>query len=141
MNSVNMDMKTPSNNSDGATKLENTQVIPRLDSNFSDDATPAHFHKDSRFWLILLALCVSCFLSALDLTAVSTILPTCECLSVSLVESWFRFLIQYNSQCRKISIPRITPGSDLRMLSRLRPSFHGMFYSPGIGRKFSNLVT
>ncbi|KAK4704677.1 hypothetical protein P7C70_g1530, partial [Phenoliferia sp. Uapishka_3] len=34
------------------------------------------FEKGSRFYLIFLALCASCFLSALDLTAVSTVLPT-----------------------------------------------------------------
>ncbi|GAA5934770.1 hypothetical protein JCM3775_002051 [Rhodotorula graminis] len=32
--------------------------------------------KDGRFWLIFLTLCCCCFLSALDLTAVSTALPT-----------------------------------------------------------------
>ncbi|SCZ90253.1 BZ3500_MvSof-1268-A1-R1_Chr1-3g01871 [Microbotryum saponariae] len=34
--------------------------------------------KGSQFWLVFLALCVSCFLSALDLTAVSTALPASE---------------------------------------------------------------
>lgn len=31
--------------------------------------------RDSKFWLIFLSLCVCSFLSALDLTAVSTVLP------------------------------------------------------------------
>ncbi|KAK4050283.1 hypothetical protein OIV83_003604 [Microbotryomycetes sp. JL201] len=33
-------------------------------------------NRGSQFWLVFLALCVSCFLSALDLTAVSTTLPS-----------------------------------------------------------------
>ncbi|GAA5851973.1 hypothetical protein JCM3766R1_003039, partial [Sporobolomyces carnicolor] len=31
--------------------------------------------RDLRFWLVFLSLCVSMFLSALDLTAISTALP------------------------------------------------------------------
>lgn len=87
MASVNEDIKVPtslSNDTEGSTENDtaSSSVVPKPDSNSFNDATPAHFRKDSRFWLILLALCVSCFLSALDLTAVSTILPTRECVSV-----------------------------------------------------------
>ena len=44
----------------------------------ADDASagPATFTKGSAFWLTFIALNVSTFLSALDLTAVSTALPT-----------------------------------------------------------------
>lgn len=40
------------------------------------EAPKPSFQKDSRFWLVFAALCISSFLSALDLTAVSTVLPT-----------------------------------------------------------------
>jgi MFS family permease len=43
----------------------------------SGPEAPNPFSGKSRdFWLVFLALCVSCFLSALDLTAVSTVIPT-----------------------------------------------------------------
>ncbi|SCV68370.1 BQ2448_491 [Microbotryum intermedium] len=44
--------------------------------------------KGSRFWLVFLALCVSCFLSALDLTAVSTALPAMAAEFESTEFSW-----------------------------------------------------
>ncbi|GAA5833067.1 hypothetical protein JCM11251_006502 [Rhodosporidiobolus azoricus] len=40
-----------------------------------DNAAPAKAKKSLRFWLVFLALCCATFLSALDLTAVSTALP------------------------------------------------------------------
>lgn len=36
-------------------------------------------NKGKDFWLVFLALCVSSFLAAIDLTGVSTVLPTSEC--------------------------------------------------------------
>ncbi|KAM0786353.1 hypothetical protein ACM66B_001824 [Microbotryomycetes sp. NB124-2] len=41
----------------------------------SSASTNPFANRGSQFWLVFLALCVSCFLSALDLTAVSTTLP------------------------------------------------------------------
>lgn len=41
-------------------------------------ATNPFAGKSSRFWLIFVALCTSCFLSAIDLTAVSTAIPDSE---------------------------------------------------------------
>ncbi|KAI5478027.1 MFS multidrug transporter [Pseudohyphozyma bogoriensis] len=44
----------------------------------SDDSNPApaKFRPTRQFWLVFLSLCAACFLSALDLTAVSTTLPS-----------------------------------------------------------------
>lgn len=39
-------------------------------------AQAQEFKPDARFWLVFLAICFSLALSALDLTAVSTILPS-----------------------------------------------------------------
>ncbi|KAI5474236.1 MFS multidrug transporter, partial [Pseudohyphozyma bogoriensis] len=39
-------------------------------------SAPPPFRPTRQFWLVFLSLCVSCFLSALDLTAVSTTLPS-----------------------------------------------------------------
>lgn len=45
-------------------------------SNAEAPDSPPSFRPTTAFWLVFLALCVSCFLSALDLTSVSTALPT-----------------------------------------------------------------
>ncbi|SCZ89118.1 BZ3500_MvSof-1268-A1-R1_Chr1-1g00969 [Microbotryum saponariae] len=45
----------------------------------ASSAQPNPFaNRGGRFWLVFLALCVSCFLAALDLTAVSTALPATD---------------------------------------------------------------
>ncbi|GAA5917548.1 hypothetical protein JCM6882_001725 [Rhodosporidiobolus microsporus] len=48
-----------------------TTTVPQLDSETPKASAP----KGARFWLVFAALCCSSFLSALDLTAVSTTLP------------------------------------------------------------------
>ena len=40
-----------------------------------EDVTPA-LKKDFGFWMVFLSLCITVFLSALDLTSVSNTLPT-----------------------------------------------------------------
>ncbi|SCV71578.1 BQ2448_3166 [Microbotryum intermedium] len=47
--------------------------VPTAPSSLSQQNPFAN--RGGRFWLVFLALCVSCFLAALDLTAVSTALP------------------------------------------------------------------
>jgi len=47
---------------------------------------PKGAKKDARFWLIFGTLCCCCFLSALDLTAVSTALPTSTSSYVAFLE-------------------------------------------------------
>ncbi|GAA6020021.1 hypothetical protein JCM10207_006761 [Rhodosporidiobolus poonsookiae] len=50
----------------------------KLETIETDDspATKEKKGKGLHFWLVFLAICTSCFLSALDFTAVSTVLPT-----------------------------------------------------------------
>jgi hypothetical protein len=60
-------------------KLESTlsPTQPEGDMGVQKPAAGSPFAgKGSRFWLVFLSLCVSTFLSALDLTAVSSCLPT-----------------------------------------------------------------
>lgn len=75
--------------SSSATLPGSPSLESKLDSMISPDkikdaaqaATPAgnpFAGKGSRFWLVFLSLCISCFLSALDLTAVSSALPVSE---------------------------------------------------------------
>ncbi|ORY69454.1 iron permease [Leucosporidium creatinivorum] len=59
-------------------KLESTISSTHPDADAPATPTPAgnpFAGKGSRFWLVFLSLCISCFLSALDLTAVSSALP------------------------------------------------------------------
>ncbi|KAB5595945.1 Glycerol-3-phosphate dehydrogenase [Ceratobasidium theobromae] len=56
-------------------KQETTSPAP-VDTGDQSTIADAPRKKDARFWLIFVALCVSTFLSALELTSVSTALPT-----------------------------------------------------------------
>ncbi|CAE6503123.1 unnamed protein product [Rhizoctonia solani] len=47
-----------------------------LDAGDQATIAPAPKKKDARFWLVFVAICASTFLSALELTSVSTALPT-----------------------------------------------------------------
>ncbi|KAM0752456.1 iron permease [Meredithblackwellia eburnea MCA 4105] len=60
-------------------KLDSSPVLVAPDDAAADspsESQPKKQGKGTRFWMIFVALCVSCFLSAIDLTAVSTALPT-----------------------------------------------------------------
>ncbi|KDE09667.1 hypothetical protein MVLG_00073 [Microbotryum lychnidis-dioicae p1A1 Lamole] len=77
------------------TESKTSNALPTLDSGADSPAAveaPANQNpfagKGSQFWLVFLALCVSCFLSALDLTAVSTTLPAMAAEFQSTEFSW-----------------------------------------------------
>ncbi|BGP49770.1 hypothetical protein JCM10450v2_005675 [Rhodotorula kratochvilovae] len=69
-NSVAKEFSSPSMH--GATPSHTSTIVD--DSTIVDK--PAPKKKDARFWFVFVALCFCCFLSALDLTAVSTALPS-----------------------------------------------------------------
>lgn len=58
-------------NSIPLTPTSSTSISP-----IPEETLETEFIQDSKFWLVFLSLCVASFLSALDLTAVSTVLPT-----------------------------------------------------------------
>lgn len=61
------------------TDLEIKEISPSPSVAESAPKAPNPFAgKGTRFWLVFLALCTSCFLSAIDLTAVSTAIPDSE---------------------------------------------------------------
>ncbi|KAI5476403.1 MFS multidrug transporter [Pseudohyphozyma bogoriensis] len=55
---------------------EKTSYSDTAESDVAVPSAPPPFRPTRQFWLVFLSLCTSCFLSALDLTAVSTILPS-----------------------------------------------------------------
>ncbi|GAA5851997.1 hypothetical protein JCM3766R1_006949, partial [Sporobolomyces carnicolor] len=54
---------------------EKRSVSPISDESQGRVKSATTTERDLRFWLVFLSLCVSMFLSALDLTAISTALP------------------------------------------------------------------
>ncbi|KAF8755099.1 Iron permease [Rhizoctonia solani] len=56
--------------------MDNKSPVQSLDAGDQATITPASQKKGARFWLIFVAICASTFLSALELTSVSTALPT-----------------------------------------------------------------
>jgi len=66
--------------SSSSTAINNLDHIPTNEP----AKTPSSPPKDLRFWLVFLSICCSMFLSALDLTSISTALPA----STSLIYSF-----------------------------------------------------
>jgi hypothetical protein len=66
-------------------EVEDIDSKHNLETNLTPSTSPspplARTHsqtRDARFWLVMLSICCSIFLSALDLTSVSTALPSSE---------------------------------------------------------------
>ncbi|QRV88141.1 major facilitator superfamily transporter [Ceratobasidium sp. AG-Ba] len=68
-------MELTPNTSPAPRKIKPTITSDQRDDHANSNTEPSR-RKSARFWLIFLALCVSTFLSALELTSVSTALPT-----------------------------------------------------------------
>lgn len=63
---------------------EDASVTPAQEG---EGGKPQTRPKDARFWLIFATLCCCCFLSAMDLTAVSTALPSSTSCPVPVTKS------------------------------------------------------
>ncbi|KIJ59634.1 hypothetical protein HYDPIDRAFT_100308 [Hydnomerulius pinastri MD-312] len=63
-------------NSSGSVVVDSEQATLVGESGSFKDAGPEHPPKDAKFWLIFISLCTCLILSALELSSVSTALPT-----------------------------------------------------------------
>ncbi|KAI0795826.1 iron permease [Abortiporus biennis] len=59
---------------DSSLTLTSKEIRSKVDGNKVEESEPQK--KDARFWLVFLSLCVSLFLAAIELVAVSVALPT-----------------------------------------------------------------